>query len=258
MPKKPPTKVIEEEKEEEEEEYEEEEEDYNNEQEGEDEEDEEDEDEDEEDGPVHDGKWMGEDGDSDDEDGHQKETMVLNPTNVRERIDHALEILSDFKARTDKSQSRVDIVSTLSHDLSEYYGYINELSDFLLDLFSPSECVEYMDASDRPRPMVIRANTLKSTRKDLMEALSKRGCMLEAVDWSKVAIKVTESTVPIGATPEYLAGHYMLQSAASLNPGRFSLILSQSASYIHLLFSNILSHIPLILTCCLSLCISNH
>ena len=212
---KKPTKIIEEE-EEEEEEFDEEIEDEN-----EDDDDQEEEEDEEEDGPAHDGKWMGDDDDDDDEDGHKKETMVMNPTNVRERIDHALEILSDFKARADKSQSRVDIVSTLSHDLSEYYGYINELSDFLLDLFSPSECVEYMDASDRPRPMVIRANTLKSTRKDLMEALSKRGCMLEAVDWSKVAIKVTESTVPIGATPEYRAGHYMLQSAASLNPGRY-------------------------------------
>jgi 25S rRNA (cytosine2870-C5)-methyltransferase len=157
------------------------------------------------------------DGDDDEED-NEKETMVMNPTSVRERIDYALEILSDFKSREDKTQSRVDIIAALSKDLSEYYGYINELSDFLLDLFSPSECVEYMDASDRPRPMVIRTNTIKSTRKDLMEALSKRGSTLEAVEWSKVAIKVTESSVPIGATPEYLAGYYMLQSAASLNP----------------------------------------
>lgn len=63
-----------------------------------------------------------------------------------------------------------------------------------------------MESSDRPRPLVIRANTLKTSRKDLMEALSKRGANVEAVEWSKVAIKVTESSVPIGATPEYLAG----------------------------------------------------
>jgi ribosomal RNA methyltransferase Nop2 len=75
-----------------------------------------------------------------------------------------------------------------------------------------------MEASDRPRPLVIRANTLKVSRKDLMEALTKRGSSVEAISWSKVAIKVTDSTVPIGATPEYLAGHYMLQSAASMNP----------------------------------------
>lgn len=106
----------------------------------------------------------------------------------------------------------------LLRDLSEFYGYIQELSELFLNLFSPAECVEFMDASDRPRPLVIRTNTLKTSRKDLMDALTKRGCALEMITWSKVAIKVSEATVPVGATPEYLAGHYMLQSAASQNP----------------------------------------
>lgn len=68
------------------------------------------------------------------------------------------------------------------------------------------------------RPLVIRTNTLKTRRKDLLDALQKRGVSLEALPWSKVAIKISESQVPVGATPEYLAGHYMLQAASSLCP----------------------------------------
>ena len=89
----------------------------------------------------------------------------------------------------------------------------------MLDLFSPEEAIAFFEANEVPRPVTIRANTLRTRRRDLAQKLINRGVSLEPVGpWSKVGLQVFESAVPIGATPEYLVGDYMLQAVSSFLP----------------------------------------
>jgi len=106
----------------------------------------------------------------------------------------------------------------LAKDLSNYYGYSDFLVDKFLKLFPPTEVVELLEANEVPRPMTIRVNTLKIRRRDLAEALISKGVNLDPIKWSKVGLQIFDSQVPIGATPEYLSGQYMLQSASSFLP----------------------------------------
>lgn len=115
--------------------------------------------------------------------------------------------MADFKSRREPGRSRSEYIEQYQKDLAELYGYIPDLVEMFVDHFGPSEALEFMEASDKARPLVIRVNTLKARRKDLAASLLKRGVNLDPLaSWSKVGLKVYDSPIPIGATPEYLAG----------------------------------------------------
>ncbi len=116
-------------------------------------------------------------------------------------------------------RSRSDHLVQLEHDIATYFGYNHFLVAKLMKLFTADEAIAFFESNETPRPVTIRANTLRTRRRDLAQALINRGVNLEPIGkWSKVGLQVFESPVPIGATPEYLAGHYMLQAASSFLP----------------------------------------
>ena len=138
---------------------------------------------------------------------------------IKQRISDVLFVLADFKTRRDAHRSRAEYLSILKEDLCAYYNYNEFLMEKLMDLFNGEELKEFLESSEVQRPLTIRTNTLKTRRRDLAQALINIGVNVDPIaKWSRVGLVVYDSQVPIGATPQYLAGHYMLQGAASLLP----------------------------------------
>ncbi|WYZ36566.1 hypothetical protein EsH8_II_000072 [Colletotrichum jinshuiense] len=138
---------------------------------------------------------------------------------LRTRITENIRVLDDFAKLHEEGRSRVEYVNQLIKDICTYYGYSEYLAEKLFNLFSPREAFAFFEANESARPVVLRTNTLRTHRRDLAQALIGRGVTLEPVGkWSKVGLQVFESNVPLGATPEYLAGHYILQAASSFLP----------------------------------------
>ena len=145
----------------------------------------------------------------------KKEDLGLIQMRMRENI----KILSNFKELRAEGKSRTEYLEEVKTDICNSFDYNPSLVDMVFNLFSPNEALEFIEANENARPLTIRTNTLKTKRKDLAKALIQRGVQLDPIaEWSKVGLKIYESSVPIGATPEYLAGHYILQSPSSFLP----------------------------------------
>ncbi|PXF44411.1 25S rRNA (cytosine-C(5))-methyltransferase nop2 [Gracilariopsis chorda] len=147
------------------------------------------------------------------------EDNVKTREDMLQTIRAILHVLADFKTRKEPNRSRSEYMQGLLDSVCKCFGYNEELAEMLMDIFPNAEIVDFMEASESPRPLTIRTNTLKTRRRELAQALISRGMNVDPIDkWSKVGLVVYESQVPVGATPEYLAGHYMIQSASSFLP----------------------------------------
>lgn len=161
------------------------------------------------------------------EDGEEGSGEKINVTGkdvkaLKEQIESDVALLANWK-ESKKSErqgrNRDEVVTEVISAISQYYGYNEALAEYFFHLFKPEEAIEFFEANEKPRPLTIRTNSLKTRRKTLQQTLTTRGMQVEPIgDWTKAGLKILESTVPVGATPEYLAGHYMIQSASSFVP----------------------------------------
>lgn len=94
---------------------------------------------------------------------------------IQMRIKDTLKVLSNFKTLREDEKTRNDYLSELKQDIQNAYDYNAGLVDVLMNLFSPQEAVEYIEAQENQRPLVIRTNTLKAKRRDLAKVLIQRG-----------------------------------------------------------------------------------
>lgn len=156
------------------------------------------------------------------DDDHARPRLAPDLQLLRTRIGDTIRILDDFskhKTATSDTRSRSEYTAQLEKDICAYFNYTPFLANKLLSLFPPREALAFFESNETPRPVVLRTNTLRTHRRELAQSLINRGVTLEPVGkWSKVGLQVFESNVPLGATPEYLTGHYMLQAASSFLP----------------------------------------
>ena len=73
------------------------------------------------------------------------------------------------------------------------------------------QCLALMESSSN---VYIRTNTLKIGPKPLLSLLEARNIEVEHTEVPEV-FRVVSTSVPIGATPEYLAGLYYIQDLSS-------------------------------------------
>lgn len=146
----------------------------------------------------------------------EEDCQTMSISAVGQRIKQTIACLSQ---PANKSCPRRELMASLKRDLAHYYGYSDYLVGKFVDLFAPAELLEFLEANEVPRPVTIRANPLKTKRRDLAQALMAKGVRLQPLDQvSPVALQVFDAPFALPSTPEYCAGLFMIQSAASMLP----------------------------------------
>jgi len=64
------------------------------------------------------------------------------------RVKETVKVLSNFKELRNPEKSRQDYLEELKNDISHAYDYNKDLVELLMDLFTPSECLQFIEANE--------------------------------------------------------------------------------------------------------------
>ncbi|MFX1319752.1 MAG: NOL1/NOP2/sun family putative RNA methylase [Promethearchaeota archaeon] len=109
----------------------------------------------------------------------------------------------------------MSVISSNTHRLAKKYGYKEFMVERYLALFG-EETDQFLQGNDQEFPKTIRVNTLAVPILEEKQRLETKGFELAPIDGLAYAFQVLQSPLAVGATTEYLLGHYMLQSPASM------------------------------------------
>jgi len=106
------------------------------------------------------------------------------------------------------------------YKLGEEYDYDAYMIERFVEMMGEEETSNLLQFNETKLNKTIRLNTLRSSCERTVKLLERKRIQLEDIVEIPEGKEIINSPVPIGATPEYLGGYYMLQGKNSMLPSR--------------------------------------
>ena len=111
-----------------------------------------------------------------------------------------------------------NLSSTDVYSVGKKYGYLPYMIKRYVKMLGEEETEKLLHFYEKELHKVIRLNSLRMSYPKIVERLSDKKIELRDIPDIDEGKEVVNSPVPIGATPEYLNGYYMLQGKNSMYP----------------------------------------
>lgn len=105
-------------------------------------------------------------------------------------------------------------------DIGKKFGYQRYMIERFIEMMGEEETKELLFFNEQELKKVIRLNSLRWAIPQIIKLLENKGVILVDIEGLPEGKEVLKSSIPIGATPEYLNGYYMLQGKNSMYPPR--------------------------------------